>query len=80
MASRFTTQEPARVGGAIVTFQPGARTAWHTHPLGQTVIVTAGTGWAQCEGEPKERDPARRHHLVSAGRAPPGTAPPTQAP
>jgi quercetin dioxygenase-like cupin family protein len=54
MASRFTTEVPARTGGAIVTFQPGARTAWHTHPLGQTVIVTAGTGWAQCEGEPKE--------------------------
>jgi quercetin dioxygenase-like cupin family protein len=39
--------EPARVQGASVTFEPGARTAWHTHPLGQTLIVTAGCGWAQ---------------------------------
>jgi quercetin dioxygenase-like cupin family protein len=38
--------------GAIVTFEPGARTAWHTHPLGQTLIVTAGKGWTQCEGGP----------------------------
>jgi len=38
---------PARVVGASVTFEPGARTAWHTHPLGQTLIVTAGCGWAQ---------------------------------
>ncbi len=45
-------EEPARVGGAIVTFEPGARTAWHTHPLGQTLIVTSGVGWTQCEGEP----------------------------
>jgi quercetin dioxygenase-like cupin family protein len=42
--------EPARVAGAAVTFEPGARTAWHTHPLGQTLIVTAGCGWAQREG------------------------------
>jgi quercetin dioxygenase-like cupin family protein len=40
-------QEPARVAAASVTFDPGARTAWHTHPLGQTLIVTAGCGWAQ---------------------------------
>lgn len=46
----FQADEPARVGGAIVTFEPGARTAWHTHPLGQTLIVTAGLGWAQREG------------------------------
>jgi quercetin dioxygenase-like cupin family protein len=46
----FSTTDPARVGGAIVTFEPGARTAWHTHPLGQTLIVTAGCGWAQREG------------------------------
>lgn len=44
--------EPARVSVASVTFEPGARTAWHTHPLGQTLIVTAGCGWTQCEGEP----------------------------
>ena len=42
--------EPARVTGASVTFEPGARTAWHTHPLGQTLIVTAGCGWVQREG------------------------------
>ncbi len=41
----FQAPEPARVGGASVTFEPGARTAWHTHPLGQTLIVTAGLGW-----------------------------------
>src|SRR4029077_4034274 len=44
----------ARTGGAIVTFEPAARTAWHTHPLGQTLIVTAGCGWAQREGGPIE--------------------------
>jgi quercetin dioxygenase-like cupin family protein len=42
--------EPARVRGASVTFEAGARTAWHTHPLGQTLIVTSGLGWAQREG------------------------------
>jgi quercetin dioxygenase-like cupin family protein len=42
--------EPARVRAASVTFEPGARTAWHTHPLGQTLIVTAGCGWAQRDG------------------------------
>jgi quercetin dioxygenase-like cupin family protein len=52
--SRFQANEPARVGGAIVTFEPGARTAWHTHPLGQTLIVTSGAGWAQREGGPIE--------------------------
>ena len=46
----FQATEPAQVAGAIVTFEPGARTAWHTHPLGQTLIVTAGCGWAQREG------------------------------
>ena len=46
--------DPARVGGASVTFEPGARTAWHTHPLGQTLIVTAGCGWVQREGGPVE--------------------------
>jgi quercetin dioxygenase-like cupin family protein len=45
---------PARVAGASVTFEPGARTAWHTHPLGQTLIVTKGLGWAQREGGPVE--------------------------
>lgn len=46
--------EPARVGMALVTFEPGARTAWHTHPLGQTLIVTSGCGRVQREGEPVE--------------------------
>jgi len=46
----FTAPAPARVACASVTFEPGARTAWHTHPLGQTLIVTAGRGWTQCEG------------------------------
>ena len=46
----FNAPEPARAAGARVTFQPGARTAWHTHPLGQTLIVTAGAGWVQQEG------------------------------
>jgi quercetin dioxygenase-like cupin family protein len=48
----FSPPDPARVAGALVTFEPGARTAWHTHPLGQTLIVTAGLGWAQREGGP----------------------------
>ena len=50
----FQGTGPARVAGATVTFEPGARTAWHTHPLGQTLIVTAGCGWAQREGGPVE--------------------------
>jgi quercetin dioxygenase-like cupin family protein len=43
----FNPTEPSRASGARVTFEPGARTAWHTHPLGQTLIVTAGSGWVQ---------------------------------
>jgi quercetin dioxygenase-like cupin family protein len=50
----FDRIDPARVSGASVTFEPGARTAWHTHPLGQTLIVTAGCGWAQRAGGPIE--------------------------
>jgi quercetin dioxygenase-like cupin family protein len=50
----FAAPDPARVGAAMVTFEPRARTAWHTHPLGQTLIVTAGRGWAQREGGPIE--------------------------
>jgi quercetin dioxygenase-like cupin family protein len=46
----FQAPEPARVGGGHVTFEPGARTAWHTHPLGQTLIITSGLGWVQREG------------------------------
>jgi len=48
----FAGTDGARVSGAIVTFEPGARTAWHTHPLGQTLIVTAGVGRVQKHGEP----------------------------
>jgi quercetin dioxygenase-like cupin family protein len=51
----FTAPAQARVGGAAVTFEPGARTAWHTHPLGQTLIVTSGVGWVQREGGPVDK-------------------------
>jgi len=50
----FQAKAPARAAGASVTFEPGARTAWHTHPLGQTLIVTAGCGRVQREGGPVE--------------------------
>jgi quercetin dioxygenase-like cupin family protein len=52
--SSFQRSAPARVAGAIVTFEPGARTAWHTHPLGQTLIITAGGGLVQRDGGPIE--------------------------
>src|SRR5437016_11145273 len=52
--SLIEAPSPARVRGASVTFEPGARTAWHTHPLGQTLIVTSGLGWAQRDGGPVE--------------------------
>jgi quercetin dioxygenase-like cupin family protein len=50
----FQTPAPARVSGASVTFEPGARTAWHTHPLGQTLVVVSGCGRAQRQGGPVE--------------------------
>ncbi|PDS28556.1 (R)-mandelonitrile lyase [Rhizobium phaseoli] len=50
----FTATDPARAAGASVTFEPGARTAWHTHPLGQTLIVTAGCGRVQRQDGPIE--------------------------
>ncbi|MQB41794.1 cupin domain-containing protein [Rhizobium sp. ICMP 5592] len=50
--SRFQRDAPARIGGGIVTFEPGARSAWHSHPLGQTLIVTAGVGLVQYWGGP----------------------------
>ena len=50
----FQADAPARVGGGTVTFEPGARTAWHTHPLGQTLIVTTGVGYVQQEGQPRQ--------------------------
>jgi quercetin dioxygenase-like cupin family protein len=53
ITGQFQREAPSRVTGAIVHFAPGARTAWHTHPLGQTLIVTEGVGWTQLEGGPK---------------------------
>ena len=50
----FQAPEPARVSGGHVTFEPGARAAWHTHPLGQTLIITSGLGWVQRDGGPIE--------------------------
>lgn len=50
----FAAPEPARASGALVTFEPGARTAWHTHPFGQTLIVTSGYGRVQRDGGPIE--------------------------
>jgi quercetin dioxygenase-like cupin family protein len=54
MDSFFQAPDPARVTGASVTFEPGARTAWHTHPLGQTLLITSGLGRVQREGGPIE--------------------------
>tara|TARA_B100000378_G_scaffold203392_2_gene166749 strand:+ start:1461 stop:1952 length:492 start_codon:yes stop_codon:yes gene_type:complete len=53
ITGQFEREAPSRVTGAIVHFEPGARTAWHTHPAGQTLIVTEGVGWTQIEGGPK---------------------------
>lgn len=50
----FQPQAPSRASGGLVTFEPGARSAWHTHPLGQVLVVTAGTGWVQQEGGAKQ--------------------------
>ena len=66
--------EPARVRAAIVTFEPGARTAWHRHPLGQTLIVTAGLGWVQRWGAPSRRS-ARATSSGSRRARSTGTAP-----
>jgi 4-carboxymuconolactone decarboxylase len=63
----FSVVDPSRVAGARVTFEPGARTAWHTHPLGQTLIVTAGTGWVQQEG-----GQVQEMHEGDVVRIPPG--------
>jgi quercetin dioxygenase-like cupin family protein len=51
----FQAGDPVRVSGGQVTFEPGARTMWHTHPLGQTLIITSGLGWVQSEGGPVEQ-------------------------
>jgi quercetin dioxygenase-like cupin family protein len=53
ITGQFQRPDPSRVSGAIVHFEPGARTAWHTHPAGQTLIVTEGVGWTQVAGGPK---------------------------
>jgi quercetin dioxygenase-like cupin family protein len=53
VTGQFRRDAPSRVTGAIVHFEPGARTAWHSHPLGQTLIVTEGIGWTKIEGGPK---------------------------
>jgi quercetin dioxygenase-like cupin family protein len=50
----FSSPDPARAAGGRVTFEPGAHTAWHTHPLGQTLIVISGVGWVQRDGGPVE--------------------------
>lgn len=50
----FAAQAPSKVSAGYVTFQPGARSMWHTHPLGQTLVVTAGTGWVQREGAERQ--------------------------
>ena len=65
----FTTPDPARVVGASVTFEPGARTAWHTHPLGQTLIVTSGCGRAQHWGGPIEEIRPGRKPLFAVSLA-----------
>src|SRR5207247_10834152 len=75
----FQAPDPARVSGASVTFEPSARTAWHTHPLGQTLIVTAGAGRAQRWGGPIEQirpgdvvwiPPGEKHWRGGAATAP----------
>ena len=63
----FKANDPSRTSGSSVTFEPGARTAWHTHPLGQILIVTAGSGWVQQWGSPIEE--IRQGDVV---RIPPG--------
>ena len=55
VVGRFRREAPARVTGAIVSFEPGAHTIWHSHPLGQTLIVTEGSGYVQVEGEPARK-------------------------
>jgi quercetin dioxygenase-like cupin family protein len=53
ITGQFQRPDPSRMSGAIVHFEPGARSAWHSHPAGQTLIVTEGVGWTQVEGGPK---------------------------
>lgn len=75
----FAKQAATRAAGALVTFEPGARTAWHTHPAGQILIVVSGLGWVQKEGERIQEiqpgdviyfEPGERHwHGASPGKA-----------
>ncbi|TNC62132.1 (R)-mandelonitrile lyase [Rubellimicrobium roseum] len=75
----FAAEAPSRMAGNLITFEPGARTAWHTHPLGQTLIVTQGLGWVQRDAGPREEvrpgdvvrfDPGEKHwHGASATTA-----------
>ena len=51
----FQSDTPSRLSGGMVTFEPGSRTAWHTHPLGQTLLVTSGTGWIQQWGQERQQ-------------------------
>ena len=72
--SRFQAEDEGRAGGAVVTFEPGARTHWHSHPAGQTLVVLNGVGWTQCEGGPRTEIragdvvwcPCRRRHWHGA--------------
>jgi quercetin dioxygenase-like cupin family protein len=72
--SLFQAEEEGRSGGAIVTFEPGARTVWHSHPAGQTLVVLTGVGWTQCEDGPRTEIragdvvwcPCRRRHWHGA--------------
>ena len=64
----FDRAEPARTSAALVTFEPGARSDWHTHPLGQHLIVTAGCGWTQCWGGPKKEIRAGDVVFCNCGR------------
>lgn len=75
----FSKKETTKAAGALVTFEPAARTAWHTHPAGQTLIITSGLGWVQREGGPVEEvrpgdvvwiAPDEKHwHGASPGKA-----------
>lgn len=65
---QFSRHDPSRVAGAIVTFEPGARTAWHSHPLGQTLIATDGVGWTQVQDGPVQQFAAGDIVLCPADR------------
>lgn len=64
----FKPQDPGRTSAGLVTFEPGARTAWHTHPMGQHLIVMSGRGWTQCWGEPKKEIRAGDVIFCNCGR------------